>query len=547
MAGVTVYWARAEARLQWARGELLAGRPESALPVFASLEELPIVGARASAGRELAMRLQPGPAPSPALPLPAGPWRKGLASFPTETLLDLARRTAPLPARRALALLLEQAGERLAALDLAALELDAGQDELARKRVAADPEAFTARALGREVMAVLALRAAGTATTTIVRDRAGRRLGHLDEAGLLTLEDDVEPALVPEAARAVLSAARHSAPATDGPGLPAQGPGLRLSLDLELSRLAQGSLGFNRGSVVLLDAHTGGVLAAVSDAVTRARGGTPAFEDRREPASISKVITAAAGLRAGLDLDDVIRRVDCRGSERFGNGIVWCSYPAGPLQGFDQALAVSCNLAFAHVGAAVGREALLRELRRWGFDRDFALARAGRVVQAEGDLRQLADLSIGLEATNITPLHGALLATVLANEGRMPEPTLLEATEGPMGLAPSFLERLPARDVVAPETVPVLARAMQAVAVYGTAAGVAPPGFPVAMKTGTGAEWRLGYHANYVGVAPWPNPAVAFGIRITHEPTSSRVNRTAREVLRALLEGLHRRMPDRRP
>jgi cell division protein FtsI/penicillin-binding protein 2 len=58
------------------------------------------------------------------------------------------------------------------------------------------------------------------------------------------------------------------------------------------------------------------------------------------------------------------------------------------------------------------------------------------------------------------------------------------------------------------------------------------------MKTGTGAEWRKGYHANYVGVAPWPNPVVAFSIRITHEPTSSRVNRTAREVLVALLEGL---------
>jgi cell division protein FtsI/penicillin-binding protein 2 len=61
------------------------------------------------------------------------------------------------------------------------------------------------------------------------------------------------------------------------------------------------------------------------------------------------------------------------------------------------------------------------------------------------------------------------------------------------------------------------------------------------MKTGTGAEWRKGYHANYVGVAPWPNPVVAFSVRITHEPTSSRVNRTAREVLTALLDGLHKR------
>ena len=293
---------------------------------------------------------------------------------------------------------------------------------------------------------------------------------------------------------------------------------------------------------MLLDPRTGGVLAAVSDAVTRARGGTPAFEDRREPASISKVITAAAGLRAGLDPTTSSAHLDCRGAERFGNGIVWCSYPAGPLQGLDQAMALSCNMAFAHVGPAVGRAALLDELRRWGFDRDFALAPGGADGPGRRAIsRQLADLSIGLEATTSRPLHGALLATVLANDGRMPEPMLLEATEGRWAWSHGSRERRRREVVDAAETVPVLARAMQAVAVYGTAAGVAPPGFPIAMKTGTGAEWRRGYHANYVGVAPWPNPVVAFSACAS--PTSrrrARVNRTAREVLGRLLEGLQR-------
>jgi peptidoglycan glycosyltransferase len=359
----------------------------------------------------------------------------------------------------------------------------------------------------------------------------GRRLGHLDATGFLTLENAVPAALVPEAARTALWTSLR-----DGLRV----PGLRLTLDLDLSALAHDSLGYARGSVVLLDPHTGGVLAAVSDPVTRSArpGATPAFEDRREPASISKIITAAAGLRAGLDVDDFLRHLECRGPERFGNGILWCSYPAGRLQGLDQAMAVSCNMAFAHIGVRVGRAALLDELHLWGFDRDFAIAPAGHVVAPSGDLRQLADLAIGLEASDITPLHGALLATVIANEGRMPEPALLEGTEGPMGLHTTPAPRLEARDVIAPEAVPVLARSMQAVTVYGTAAGAVPLGFPVAMKTGTGAEWRKGYHANYVGVAPWPNPVVAFSIRITHEPTSSRVNRTAREVLVALLEGL---------
>ena len=62
------------------------------------------------------------------------------------------------------------------------------------------------------------------------------------------------------------------------------------------------------------------------------------------------------------------------------------------------------------------------------------------------------------------------------------------------------------------------------------------------MKTGTAAEWRRGYHVNYIGFAPLPDPKIAFCVRITHQPSSSRVNRIARDVTRTLLEGLASRL-----
>ena len=370
------------------------------------------------------------------------------------------------------------------------------------------------------------------------RERGTRaRVGYLTNQRRLVLEEDVDRDLVPEAAREATAAANPAA-------------GARLSLDLDLSRLAKAALEDARGSVVLLDPHTGSVLAAVSDSVTLQTGGTPAFEDRREPASISKIVTTAAAMRAGIDPDAFLKRLECRGATRIGRGTVWCSYPAGPLEGLDHALAVSCNMAFAHLGLEVGRAALLDELARWGFGRDFApWAPGGRVLQPAGDPRQLADLAIGLEATDLTPLHGALLAAVVGNDGHMPEPVLIEGESGPLSLAWHPPPRAPARDVIDRAAVKVLTRAMVAVAVRGTAAGVAPRDFPVAMKTGTGAEWRRGYHANYVGVAPWPNPVVAFSVRVTHEPTSARVNRTARLVLGRLLEALRRNLcaPDAPP
>ena len=63
------------------------------------------------------------------------------------------------------------------------------------------------------------------------------------------------------------------------------------------------------------------------------------------------------------------------------------------------------------------------------------------------------------------------------------------------------------------------------------------------MKTGTAAEWGRGYHVNYIGMGPLPDPAVAFCVRVTHERTSPAVTRAAREVTRRLLAAL----ADRRP
>jgi cell division protein FtsI/penicillin-binding protein 2 len=63
------------------------------------------------------------------------------------------------------------------------------------------------------------------------------------------------------------------------------------------------------------------------------------------------------------------------------------------------------------------------------------------------------------------------------------------------------------------------------------------------MKTGTAAEWGHGYHVNYIGVGPLPDPTVAFCVRVTHERSSQAVTRAAREVTRRLLAALFDRAP----
>ena len=162
---------------------------------------------------------------------------------------------------------------------------------------------------------------------------------------------------------------------------------LRLTVDLELSRSALAALGERRGSIVLVDARSGALLAAVSDERTSATEGAAALTQRLEPASIAKLLTAAAAYRNGLDPDAAISRMTCTGVERYGGQQLWCAFPSGPLAGLDDALAKSCNVAFANLGVALGASRMADEYRRWGFDaapprcseaRDASTRRRGR-------------------------------------------------------------------------------------------------------------------------------------------------------------------------
>jgi len=512
-----VHHFRGTADLEAGRERLLAFDLEAAEVLFKRQERAVLLGARARAGLAVARAIR-GEAH-------AAPDALTLRWLGAEALLQWSLTHGPIRGTAALATAVRAAGDPLGALYLAALRLDESDDGAAQALVAQAPLAFAGRGLGREVTRTLDLRRTGA--RTLVRDAQGRLLGRLDAAGF-RLAEDVDPALVPDALLRVL---------------PAEGPaGVRSSLDLDLAQLALAALGAHRGSVVLLDPRTGAVRAAVSDAQTAALGGTPSFEERREPASIAKLVTTAAALRAGIDVDAVVSSLVCTGSYRVGRAIVWCASPAGPLRSVEHAMAVSCNMAFAVLAERVGRAALLDEFRRWGFDGNEGPfpGSAGRVVVSEGDARQLADLGIGLEALDITPLHAARLG-LLAATGRNVQPSLYDATSGPLGLRPQGLS-LPAPEAVLdPASAAFLESTMRGVAVYGTAAGVAPLDYPVAMKTGTAATWRQGYHVNYVGVAPATDPEVAFCVRVTHAANSPRASRAGREVLATLLQGLAER------
>jgi peptidoglycan glycosyltransferase len=516
--------ARHDARLAEGRRLLVEGDLDGAAAELERLRDSGRVGPQARAGLEVvgaARGADAAPAADPAAVVQR-------AGVPLRPLADGAMRAGRHRAAIALGRLMAAAGDTAGLAYQAAALVELGRDGEARAVVASAPSAFGREGLGGDVVAVLDLLGRGAAT--IVRDRAGRLLGATDGAGAYLPAEGIAAEWIPRAALV--------RPPAAGPGEGAPSRGLRLALDLGLTRAAAEALAGRRGAVVLIDPASGEVRAAVSDAASFAAGGTPALDQQREPASIQKLITATAAMRAGLDPDAEIARMTCAGSARYGDGSLWCASPGGQLRGLGHALAISCNVAFANLGARIGRAGLLDELRRYGFDS--GRGGAGRIRQPAGDARQLADLSVGLTATETTPLHAARMAAVFAT-GTLPGVVLHSAEDGRMGLSPAPIPRARegdggGRPVIDAGWVAAMQKAMALVTgPGGTAEGVAPPGFPVAMKTGTASEPGQGYHVNYIGVGPMPRPALAFCVRVTHGSSSPAVTRSAREALGALL------------
>ena len=206
-----------------------------------------------------------------------------------------------------------------------------------------------------------------------------------------------------------------------------------------------------------------------------------------------------------------------------------------------EAMAMSCNIAFANLGVKVGWEKMLNELRLFGFDSEvsnpFPL---GKIIINQGDDRALADLSIGLEDTRVTPVHAALIAAVFANRGSWIFPRLIKSRDGLTGLSPGRNETVKGvsrgMKILDESWLPLIYESMMAVTRYGgTAAFISPGGFRVRMKTGTGGNSRDGFHINYIGFGPKDSGNIAFCVRITSKRSSHRARKAGYEANHELL------------
>ncbi|HEX9391061.1 MAG TPA: penicillin-binding protein 2 [Usitatibacteraceae bacterium] len=317
--------------------------------------------------------------------------------------------------------------------------------------------------------------------------------------------------------------------------VPREGRPLSLSIDERLQYIAhrelKAAVEANKakgGALVMLDAHTGEVLALVNQPdfnpnnranfqprQMRNRSVTDTFE----PGSTFKPFAVAAGLEAGIIKPDTVIQT--------GNGLTMAGYtitdthPA-PQLSVAEIIQHSSNIGTAKIALQLPAEQLWNFYNELGFG---LVPKTGFPGEASGRLRparawrpvEQATMSYGY-GVSVSALQLARAYTIFTNDG-----VLLPAT---------FMKRdgeVIGKQIISAKTARALSQMLETVTqAGGTAVKGHVPGYRVAGKTGS--AWKIVngqyaenlYLSSFVGYGPVSNPRYIVAVTID-EPSAGKV------------------------
>jgi peptidoglycan glycosyltransferase len=351
---------------------------------------------------------------------------------------------------------------------------------------------------------------------------------------------------------------------------PAQGNDLILTLNSSLQQTASGLLGNRNGSIVLLDAKTGAVLAMVSNphldpaGLAATPGNDPAayWDQLRNdpsspfvlrptqglytPGSIFKTITAAAAIDTGKARPDT--KYEDRGFYNIeGFQLQEQNIPKGRENQqswtLQEGYQWSLNIVFAQVGAQTLGGPLLDEYaRRFGFGEEipFDLSTNGSRVSDRPDFLQsgpaVAETAFGQGQLLATPLQMALVAACMANDGKEMEPYLVAQIRRPDGTIADQHTPKVWKEPIRAETAVQMRAMMENSVANGYAKTAEIPGVRTGGKTGTAEVPNAQPHAWYIGYAPGKNTSYAIAVLVENGGEGSTVAAPlAKQMLQAAL------------
>ncbi|MFP4661056.1 MAG: penicillin-binding transpeptidase domain-containing protein [Halanaerobiales bacterium] len=315
--------------------------------------------------------------------------------------------------------------------------------------------------------------------------------------------------------------------------LPLAGEYIYLTLDLEYQQTAYQSLEGKTGSVILIEPHSGELLALVNYPAydpndfslgmnaadwgrLRTDNGDPmlnrALQGRYPPGSVMKLVTTAAALDAGLVESDTI--YNDTGQYRVqGNRIVNSQNEVFAEHQFSDALINSINTTMAKVGLELGEDRFREYGERFLFNkvREFALpVKESRLGSLSRDV-EIAWAAIGQSEVLATPLHMALVTAVIAADGKEIQPILIDkriSHKEDGSIVEKVEDTESTNRVIDKKTAETITQLMISVVEEGSGEKAVIPEIQIAGKTGTAEISSIddSTHAWFASFAPAEKP-----------------------------------------
>jgi cell division protein FtsI (penicillin-binding protein 3) len=284
---------------------------------------------------------------------------------------------------------------------------------------------------------------------------------------------------------------------------PVPGQDLVLTIDRDIQFAVEQALstalartGANHGSALVLDPHTGDILAMANwpqldpTAFSRAQPDllrNRAVQDAYEPGSVNKVVTAAAALESHVATPSDILRIP--------NSYTISDKTFHDFQSHDtwritygEALARSSNIGTIEVAQRVGKARLYQMLRRFGLGQKTGV---GFPAESPGILlpmREWYSTSMGTipigQGIAVTPLQIARVYATIANDGVSVRPQLVRSVIARDGDIDERGSAAPRR-VISSGTAAQVRAMLVGVVEDGTGRTARIPGYLIGGKTGT--------------------------------------------------------------
>ena len=323
------------------------------------------------------------------------------------------------------------------------------------------------------------------------------------------------------------------------------GDNLLTSLNPAAQRVALAQLGGRKGAVVALDPRSGAIKVMASvpgydpNSVKNQRAFNALNRDDNAPllnrttqagyppGSTFKVVTAIAALDSGRYTPD--SRISGRNAKTISG--VPLNNDAGESFGditLTEALTRSVNTVFGEVGEKLGKATMKKYMDRLGFGapvevdlpRDERAASGervrGRVVPATNGAVDVGRMAIGQDKLTVTPLQMAMVASAVANGGKLMKPRLGDRIVDRDGRTVRRLVPKEMAQVMSPQTASQVGAMMSQVVKEGTGTAAALEGIDVAGKTGT-AEVDRPCGPNqlwFIAFAPAQDPRIAIAATV---------------------------------